>query len=245
MRLVTSPVGSLERQPLASFAVPIVLGASRFATGAGAGVGVGKPVDSFELKVIGISDEELSQWDESLTVPEGEIGEIVVKGPQATRAYFNRPKKTLMAKISDSDGGVRHRMGDVGYLDEAGRVWFCGRKAHRVELAGRTLFSVQVEAVFNTHPDVFRTALIGVERDGQTVPALCVELEKGARRRAKRKIARELFKIGRQHDHTTDIHHVFFHPGFPVDIRHNAKIGREKLAEWARLNWRKARVGKE
>lgn len=242
---INTPYGATESLPVATISSSEVLGDTRFSTDQGAGVCVGRPVDSIDLKVIRISDEEIPQWDDSLVLPQGEVGEIVVKGPQVTRAYYNRPKKTLLAKISDPDGSVRHRMGDVGYLDEGGRVWFCGRKAHRVVLAGRTLFSVQVEAIFNTHPDVFRSALVGVERDGQTVPALCVEVEKGARRRARRKIARELFKIGRQHDHTAEIHHIFFHPAFPVDIRHNAKIGREKLADWASQNWRKAHRGKE
>jgi nucleoside-diphosphate-sugar epimerase len=69
-------------------------------------------------------------------------------------------------------------MGDLGYLDEKGRLWFCGRKAHRVVTPRRTYFTVPCEAIFNTHPQVHRTALVGVRRDGEIRLVLCVELER-------------------------------------------------------------------
>jgi hypothetical protein len=45
-------------------------------------------------------------------------------------------------------------------------------------------------------------------------------------------IRRELLELGSRYPHTRDIHKILFHPAFPVDIRHNAKIFREKLAVW-------------
>jgi olefin beta-lactone synthetase len=128
---------------------------------------------------------------------------------------------------------VWHRMGDVGYLDESGRLWFCGRKAHRVRTANGTLYTIPVEAVFNTHPAVFRTALVGVGAPDRQTPVLCVELlpeKRGADRAA---LMAELLEIGARYEHTRVIRSVLYHPAFPVDIRHNAKIFREKLAKWA------------
>ena len=67
---------------------------------------------------------------------------------------------------------VWHRMGDVGYMDDQGRFWYCGRMSQRVETAGGTLFTECVEAVFNTHSAVRRSALVGVGPLGQQQPVL-------------------------------------------------------------------------
>ncbi len=189
-------------------------------------------MDRVRVSIIGIDDERIECWDDALCLPPGEVGEIVVKGPAVSRSYYGRDEATLLAKIPDAAGdGFSHRMGDLGYLDEQGRLWFCGRKAHRVVTAERTYFTVPCEAVFNTHPKVHRTALVGVRRDGEVRPVLCVELErKGSGDDA---LTAELKVLGAAHEHTRTIDTVLYHPGFPVDTRHNAKIAREKLAAWA------------
>jgi acyl-CoA synthetase (AMP-forming)/AMP-acid ligase II len=129
------------------------------------------------------------------------------------------------------DGRVWHRIGDLGYVDDGGRLWFCGRKSHRAMTAEGTLFTIPCEAVFNIHPDVSRTALVGVGRPGRAKPVLCVELEiKDANRE---KVRRELLELGARFPHTRSIETILFHPAFPVDVRHNAKIYRDKLARWA------------
>ena len=53
-------------------------------------------------------------------------------------------------------------MGDLGYLDAQGRLWFCGRRAHRVKTKAGTLFTIPCEAIINEHPDVARSALVGI-----------------------------------------------------------------------------------
>ena len=124
-------------------------------------------------------------------------------------------------------------MGDVGYLDDRGRLWFCGRKAHRVTTPAGTLYTIPVEAVFNTHPAVYRTALVGIGPAGKQRLVLCVELEPIARATDRAKLTSELLAIGAKHEHTRGIATVLYRPAFPVDVRHNAKIFREKLAAWA------------
>lgn len=224
---VHTPYGATEALPVADIASGEILGETRAATEKGAGVCVGRPVPGLDVAVIATTDGAIGRWDESMRLPAGAVGEIVVAGPVVTRSYYGRDEATRLAKIADGDA-VRHRMGDLGYLDESGRLWFCGRKSHRVEVDGRAMYTVPCEAVFNTHPAVFRSALVGVHKDGRTVPVICVELEPGLRLNVS-----ELREAAVRFDHTKSIEHFLIHPKFPVDVRHNAKIFREKLAAWA------------
>jgi len=230
---IFTPYGATEALPVCSIGSREILGETGRLTGAGRGVCVGRPVKSISLNIIPISDTPIAGWTSDLQLPAGAIGEIAVRGPQVSSAYLNRPEATRLAKIPDPTGGVWHRMGDVGYLDDEGRVWFCGRKAHRVVTPRDTLYTIPVEGVFNTHPAVFRTALVGLGKPGNQQPVLCVELEKKSAKTGQDLIRRELLELGRAFPHTQDIREILFHPAFPVDIRHNAKIFREKLALWA------------
>jgi acyl-coenzyme A synthetase/AMP-(fatty) acid ligase len=124
-------------------------------------------------------------------------------------------------------------MGDVGYLDNEGRLWFCGRKSQRVVTADGTLYTEQVEPVFNTHPEVRRTALVGLGTRGAQRAVLCVELRAGIQRDQHARLADELRHRGDGFVHAAKVEAFLFHAKFPVDIRHNAKIGREALALWA------------
>ncbi|MEI7731466.1 MAG: fatty acid CoA ligase family protein [Verrucomicrobiota bacterium] len=231
---VFTPYGATECLPVATIGSKEILGETRQQTEQGAGVCVGRPVPGLTVKIIQISDAAIPAWTDSLQLKAGEIGEIAVQSAHTTRSYYQRAEATALAKIPDaSNVGFYHRMGDVGYLDTQGRLWFCGRKSHRVVAGNKTFFTIPCEAVFNTHPDVFRTALVGVARNGGMEPVLCVELESPARSRKPEELRTELRALGAKQPHTQAIQTILFHPGFPVDIRHNAKIFREKLAVWA------------
>ncbi len=231
---IFTPYGATEALPVSSIGSREILAETGAMTGQGHGVCVGRPVSSITLAIIPINDIPITAWNSDLALPPLEVGEIAVRGPQVSRAYLNRPEATAMAKIPDSDGGVWHRMGDVGYLDKLGRIWFCGRKSHRVVTSRETMYTIPVEGVFNTHPAVFRTALVGVGTPGSQQPVLCVELEKKTGKSEQEQISMELLELGNRYPHTRNIHTILFHPAFPVDIRHNAKIFREKLAVWAK-----------
>jgi acyl-coenzyme A synthetase/AMP-(fatty) acid ligase len=233
---VHTPYGATEALPVCSIGGKEILNETRYKTVEGAGVCVGRPVEGMSLKIIRISDDPIPEWNDGLELPRGEIGEIVVQGPIVTRTYYNRPESTALAKIANPDGGFYHRMGDLGYVDEKGRVWFCGRKSQRVVTSRGTLFTIPCEGVFNAHPAVYRTALVGVRRNEATEPVLCVEREKDSTL-PPGKLREELLALGAAHAHTRDIRTILFHPAFPVDIRHNAKIFREKLAAWAARQW--------
>jgi acyl-coenzyme A synthetase/AMP-(fatty) acid ligase len=122
-------------------------------------------------------------------------------------------------------------MGDLGYLDTDGRLWFCGRKAHRLQTRDGLVPAVPVEGIFNEHPDVFRTALVGVGTFGTQTPILCVELEPG--RAWSETLPRELDSLAQDTPYAGIVRRFLHHPGFPTDARHNSKIRREDLAPWA------------
>ena len=231
-RIVT-PYGATESLPVCSIDHREILDETRALTDQGKGVCVGRAVPEMKVEIIRITDDPIPEWSDDLLLPQGGIGEITVSGPVVTPGYHQRPRSTELAKIYDPNTGtLRHRMGDLGYLDAQGRVWFCGRKSHRVVTPNQTFFTIPCEAIFNVHPGVERTALVGTPKSGVNQPVLCVELAAGCKR-GREALRGELLELGARHSHTRPIKTLLFHPGFPVDVRHNAKIFREKLAVWA------------
>ncbi len=230
---IFTPYGATESLPVCSIGSAEILDKTRSITEQGGGVCIGKPVEGIRVEIITISDDPIQVWCDQLRVTPGQVGEIVVQGPQVTRCYFQHPEADKLAKISDPESGFFHRMGDLGRQDETGRLWFCGRKSHRVESLHGPLFTIPVEAVFNTHPLVYRSALVGIGPKGSQQPVICIELEQGVTTSLEQ-LRSELLIIAAHHPHTSMINSILFHPAFPVDIRHNAKIFREKLAVWAK-----------
>lgn len=228
-----SPYGATEVLPVTS------ISANEVDPDSLCGGCVGAPLDGIEVKIIRVTDEPIASLVDASPRPDGEVGEIIVRGPVVTRTYDGLPPATALAKIRHHSDGlghergeVWHRMGDCGYLDVHGRVWFCGRKAERVETSGGTLYTEPCEQVFRTHPRVGRCALIGLgERPNQRA-ALVVEARTRNSADA-RGFARELRELALQHDHTMPIKVFYFRERFPVDVRHNAKIHRLTLAKWA------------
>src|SRR5690606_31191471 len=237
---IDTPYGATEALPVTTIDSGTILSETAARTRQGAGVCVGRPVPGMEVAILELRDEPIATWDPRLLLSPGAIGEIVVCGPVVTQGYFDRPEATAAARIPDGER-VWHRMGDVGYLDGEGRLWMCGRKAHRVRTtSGRTLFTLPCEAIFDAHPAVRRSALVGLAGE----PVLCVDLEpdfqhaagpdssRAGDRAALGALATAILALGREHEHTAGIERLLFHPRFPVDVRHNAKIFRERLAVW-------------
>lgn len=228
-----TPYGATECLPV-SVIEGRELQATREATERGAGTCVGRPVPPNEVRIIRIDDDAIEQWSDALLLQPGRIGEITVAGPTATDTYFRRDAATKLSKIRETTANgdrIVHRMGDLGWIDGEGRLWFCGRKTQRVVVdEATTLCTEQVEPIFNS--PTLRTALVGIGPKGAQTPVLCFETLSSAGHNAA-DLPDELRHIAEGHVHTAKIRHFLRHPGFPVDIRHNAKIGREKLAAWA------------
>lgn len=224
-----TPFGATESLPVCD-----IEGREVLAGAAGQGICVGRPLPGMGVRIMKITEGPVAEWDDAMLAEPGQIGEIVAEGPVVTKEYFEAPEQTGAAKIHDlATGGVLHRMGDVGYIDGKGRLWFCGRKNHMVVTEHGPLYTIPTEAVFNRHPDVFRTALVGLGEAPNQKPVIIAELRKGRPKRSEKEIAEELLRLGADDPRTAVIKDVLFHPEFPTDIRHNAKIFRERLKEWA------------
>ena len=232
---IHTPYGATESLPIVSIEGREIVEETWEATKQGKGTCVGRPLPGIEIAIVPISDKAIANLDRNEFLPSEEIGEIIVCGDVVTRAYENNAEENSLAKIVDGNT-FWHRMGDVGYLDTDGRLWFCGRRAHRVvsKKLQKTFYTIPCEALFNVHPEVFRSALVGVysPKNEGTVPAIIIEPVKASTLAANQLIA-EVKTIGKQNPLTEDIDHYLIHADFPVDIRHNAKIFREKLSDWA------------
>lgn len=229
---VFTPYGATESLPAASIGAKEVLLETFERTESGAGICVGTRFGGIEWKVIPITDEPIPKFENAGDVQPGEIGELALTGPQVTKRYVTRTEANALAKMTDSDGRIWHRIGDVGYLDEKDRFWFCGRKSHRVvcERLSKTFFTIPCEAVFNAHEKVYRSAL--ASRFGE--PVMFIEPYANSfpeTEPEKRKLLEELESLGRSNPLTKDITEIRLMRAFPVDVRHNAKINRERLSE--------------
>ncbi len=244
-----TPYGATECLPVASIGSREVLQQTAAQTRQGAGTCVGRPFAGVDVRIIPITNEPIRSMGETVELGPGEIGEITVRSRSATRMYDRRPEATQLAKIAadntdvppppspqEERASVWHRMGDVGYFDEEGRLWFCGRKAHIVESESGRLFSVCCEGIFNGHPRVYRSALVGLGEQPRQRPVVIVEPEEGAMPSSPTEESRfrdEILERGAASELTKSVRDVLFHPSLPVDTRHNVKIDRESLASWA------------
>ena len=229
-----TPYGATEALPVACNSATVILEETGAHTDNGGGTCVGAPFESMRWKVIEISDDPISTIEDCRELSQMETGELIVQGVTVTDQYVTSSRGNELHKIKDGDH-FWHRMGDVGYLDGCNRFWFCGRKTHRLQTLTGTMFTVTCEAIFNTHQNVYRSALVGVGSAGQQTPVIIVELLDPKNVSVNRKLAiiEELKSLAAEHWQTERIKDFLVHPALPVDIRHNSKIFREKLRPWA------------
>lgn len=229
---IHTPYGATEAVPIISIGSNEILAETRRLSEKGFGICIGRPICDTKIEIIKICDDPITQMRDKLKMPENQAGEIIVQADLVTEHYFNNQEADMLSKIPEINGKIWHRMGDLGWKDSKGRIWFCGRKNHRVTTRDTTLFTIPVEAIFNNHEKVFRSALAGAGAKEMQTPVLfvepCVKIDN------KKEFLNELLDIARSNPLTADIEHVFIEKDFPVDIRHNSKIFREKLANRAK-----------
>jgi acyl-CoA synthetase (AMP-forming)/AMP-acid ligase II len=235
---VHTPYGATESLPVASIAASEVLGSTAAQSAQGAGTCVGRRFSAIRWRVIRIDDQPIDHLRDVIELAPGEIGELIVQGPAVTRAYVTQTDVNALVKIRDDNEGFWHRMGDVGYLDDEDRFWFCGRKAHRVQTAEGPMYTVPCEAIYNQHPAIYRSALVGIGPPGEQTPVMICEPWRDRFPQApasRTELLDALHELGQANRLTQRIErsHLLLHRSLPVDIRHNAKIFREQLAPWA------------
>lgn len=243
-----TPYGATESLPVASISASEVLSSTAEQTKLGKGVCVGSRFAGIEWKVIEITDGPIPTIAEARELARGTIGELAVCGQVVSCEYVTTRSANALAKMRDGER-IWHRMGDVGYLDDMDRFWFCGRKSQRVVLAsGETLFTEPCEAIANEHPSVYRSALVGIASKNGPRPAIVFETWPEMTPKSPEEIARleqEVLTQLAANALTASIRVTYWKDSLPVDIRHNAKIFREKLAIWAAEQWKKGRNGHE
>lgn len=239
LRAVMAPDGEVAANYGATEAMPSTELSSREhldglwdMTERGAGVCVGYALPGVELKIIDIVDGPIDSVAKTSELPAGRVGEILVRGKHVSPEYYLDPESTRKNKVPDPQGNW-HRFGDVGYLDAQGRLWVCGRVSQRVKAAGGNVFPLQVEPLFDAHPKVRRSGLVGVPGPAGELPVLCVEVEPDVGNDELADLHRELLARAADSEMANRIHAILFKRRLPVDPRHNSKIERSQLAKWA------------
>jgi acyl-CoA synthetase (AMP-forming)/AMP-acid ligase II len=230
--------GATEVLPITSIEADEILGETAAPDALGAGTCVGRPVPGTRVRIVPVTDEPLPRLRPGAGLPAGAVGEILVSGEAVSPRYHASPDADARHKTYEEQPGgaaplLWHRTGDLGHLDPKGRLWFSGRASQRVRTADGDLHTVRCEGVLNTHPLVRRSALVGIGPAGRQRPVLCVETERPPTAAEREQLTTELRDLAAAHTPLTGAVDVLYHPAFPVDVRHNAKIGREELARWA------------
>lgn len=231
---IHTPYGATESLPISTISAKRVLADTWQKTERGSGTCVGQAFKEIDTRIIPLTEGPIKSMDDVAPLPTGEIGELCVRGPVVTQKYNALAEATAKAKIADPDGGpLWHRMGDLGYIDEAGDMWFCGRMAERLETAPSVFtYTDPCEAIANQVDGVYRSALIGLGERPSQEPAIVIEPEPSAwpKSQAEKKAFTDRVHTALgKHTHTAQIQKVFFEKKFPVDVRHNAKIHRLTL----------------
>ena len=209
-------------------------------TESGMGFCLGEPVEGIMIRILSFEDYN-EQFDPSIASEvsgygPGSIGEISAMGPAVYSSLigqdeieFGGPKTTAHDSL---DGTNWHRTGDLGYLDQHGRVWIVGRKAHRVRSKnGYTLHTKQIEEIFN-HSLGIRTAL--VEGPDNHWPVILVEKDNAPWNETKKRLKEEAKRACGLLGYDGELTFLQYGGAFPVDSGHEAKIEREKLSNWAK-----------
>ena len=209
-------------------------------TESGMGFCLGEPVEGIMIRILSFEDYN-EHFDPSIASEvsgygPGSIGEISAMGPAVYSSLigqdeieFGGPKTTAHDSL---DGTNWHRTGDLGYLDQHGRVWIVGRKAHRVRSKnGYTLHTKQIEEIFN-HSLGIRTAL--VEGPDNHWPVILVEKDDAPWNEMKKRLKEEAKRACGLLGYDGELTFLQYGGVFPVDSGHEAKIEREKLSNWAK-----------
>lgn len=230
-----TPYGMTEALPVADIELDAILEAD--AARPVAGVCVGRPVEGAEVRIAELGFDALAGVPAEL--PRGTTGEILVRAGWVSAGYLGLA--TVERHARPGDGW--HRSGDVGHVDDDGRLWVEGRAVHVIDATGGPITSVPVErciergGIGEVTPG--RVAAVGVGPEGIQQLVVVVESAVDEPGLAPASLAES---IRRRVEHPVAA--VLVTDRLPVDIRHNAKIDRQAVAAWATHVLAGGRVGK-
>jgi long-chain acyl-CoA synthetase len=137
-----------------------------------------------------ISSTEVAIWsEENQPLPAGEVGELMVRGPQVMVGYWQRPEET--AKVLDADGWLH--TGDIARMDANGYVYIVDRKKDMILVSGFNVYPNEVEDAVMEHPDVLEVAAVGVPdaHSGEVVKLFVVRKNPGLTEDALKQFCRD------------------------------------------------------
>jgi acyl-coenzyme A synthetase/AMP-(fatty) acid ligase/pimeloyl-ACP methyl ester carboxylesterase len=218
-----TPYGMTEVLPVASISLPEL-----DEVGDGAGVCVGNPAAGVDVSIRPLGAEALDRVEPGYTDSPNVFGEVVVRAPHARLAYDRLWHTTYLA----SQPLGWHATGDVGHLDHEGKLWIAGRVTHLVWTESGPIGPVGLEKSVESLDGIYAAAVVGVGPVGVQQVVVVVEREHPKKRAALAPLelideVRALSEI--------DVVAVFEVPDLPVDRRHNSKIDRTRVAEWAEV----------
>jgi acyl-CoA synthetase (AMP-forming)/AMP-acid ligase II/pimeloyl-ACP methyl ester carboxylesterase len=230
-----TPYGATEVLPATDVNLSDILEA-----GAGEGICVGRPVEGVTVAVAPLDSDGRAGTD--LVTTPGIVGEVVVGGEHVKDHYDQlwatqaasvdvRPSPTLLGSVR---AGRWHRTGDVGHLDDRGRVWIEGRLAHVVTTADEVVTPVGVEQRAETVPGIARAALVGIGPRAARQLVVVAEADTAVVATVKRTtVADPQLSQAVRTATGRNLVAVLLVPALPTDVRHNSKIDRAKVSAWA------------
>lgn len=215
-----TPYGMTECLPVADISLDEI-----DAAGTGRGVCVGRPVDGALVVIAPLGFDATMPIT---TLDTGVTGEVMVRTAWMSDGYDRRWATEREARPIDGNGTVWHRSGDVGHLDGDGRLWVEGRSVHVVHTDHGPVTPVPVEVAAETIAGIERAAAVGVGPIGCQQLVVVIEAAGDAGLAPAATVAAVRAAVT-----TAPVAAVLTAPSLPVDIRHNTKIDRAAVAEWA------------
>jgi acyl-CoA synthetase (AMP-forming)/AMP-acid ligase II len=216
-----TPYGMTEALPVTDVSL-----AEIDAAGPGNGVCVGRPLPGVALQLSPLSP--LATPDGPLTDTTGVTGEICVRAAHVKDRY---DQLWATEHEASRDAGW-HRTGDVGHLDDAGRLWVEGRVGHVIATAGGPVTPVGVEQRVEAVEGVDAAAVVGVGPRG-TQQVVVVVMSRGPSRPGSPRLAPEALTAAVRAAAGVPVAAVLQTDALPVDIRHASKIDRSRVGEWS------------
>lgn len=226
-----SPYGMTEVLPVANISL-----AETEVVPEGNGVCVGYPVAGVRVAISPLDTDGIPT--DPLTEESGVVGEVCIQAAHIRDGY----DKLWKTENEASQPAGWHRSGDVGHIDEAGRLWIEGRIGHIVMTPAGPVTPVGIEHAVAELSDVALAAVVGVGPRG--TQQVVVVAEKTAPRRRADLADEDLADRVRAKAGGVDVAAVLVVPSLPVDKRHNSKINRTRVARWAERVLSGGRIGR-
>lgn len=219
---IHTPYGMTEALPVTDINL-----AQISAAGQGNGVCVGTAVYGAKVAIAALDDAGQPATEPQNTI--NTTGEILVRAPHVKDRY---DRLWITEELSTSIPGW-HRTGDVGHFDTEGRLWVEGRLAHLVHTSSGPVTPVAAEHAAQTVAGISRAALVGVGPEGTQAAVIVAEATPAVKKASPapleltQQVRSVVAEVG------VEVAAVLLVPDLPTDIRHNSKIDRAALAQWA------------